>query len=204
MSREETFRKEFDRYIKRDGARKLLGWLLESDFFTAPASARYHSAFPEGLIEHSLRVFYRLRDLWMNEYGTEKLTEEVMESLAICGLLHDVCKANFYTISLRNVKNDETGVWEKKPYYEVKELFPYGHGEKSVYILSQFIKLSEEEAMAIRWHMGAFDDSAKGHALSQAFRSYPLALMLHLADMQANYLDEIEGVQALDGTGKVS
>lgn len=204
MDREETFRKEFASYIKRDGARKLLGWLLESDFFVAPASARYHSAFPGGLVEHSLRVFYRLRDLWMNEYGVEKLTEEIMESLAICGLLHDICKANFYTISMRNVKNDETGKWEKKPYYEVQDILPYGHGEKSVYILRSFIPLKEEEAMAIRWHMGAFDDSAKGHALSQAFRSYPLALMLHLADMQANYLDEMEGVQAINGNGEIS
>lgn len=204
MNREETFRREFDRNIKRDGNRKLLGWLLGSDFFTAPASTKFHSAFEGGLVEHSLRVFYRLRDLWIHEHGAENITEEVMESLAVCGLLHDVCKANFYTISMRNVKNEETGVWEKKPYYEVKEQFPYGHGEKSVYILRSFIKLSDEEAMAIRWHMGAFDDSAKGHALSQAFRTYPLALMLHIADMQANYWDEIEGVQAISGAGKIS
>ena len=204
MTREEAFRKEFTTFIKRDGARKLYGWLLESDFFTAPASSKYHSAFPEGLCEHSLRTFDRLRNLWIAEHGLESLTEAILESMAICGLLHDVCKANFYKVSTRNVKNEEKGTWEKQPYYEVDEMLPYGHGEKSVYILSQFIHLSEEEAMAIRWHMGGFDSSAQGAALSKAFRKYPLALMLHIADMQANYWDEEEGVQTLDGTNRIS
>lgn len=131
MTREEAFRKEFTTFIKRDGARKLYGWLLESDFFTAPASSKYHSAFPEGLCEHSLRTFDRLRNLWIAEHGIESLTEEILESMAICGLLHDVCKANFYKVSTRNVKNEEKGTWEKQPYYEVDEMLPYGHGESA-------------------------------------------------------------------------
>lgn len=194
MDREFQFKNEFDMHIKRDGVRQLLGWLFDSDFFTAPASTKYHSACPGGLLKHSLCTFYRLRDLWISENGMENLTPEIMESLAICGLLHDICKANFYTVDFRKVKNDDTGVWEKKPYYAVKDELPYGHGEKSVYIISQFMKLTEEEAMAIRWHMGAYGDDAKSPALQVATRKYPLVLMLQMADMMASNWDEEEGL----------
>ena len=100
---------------------------------------------------------------------------------------------------MRNVKNDETGVWEKVPFFQVEDAFPYGHGEKSVFLINWFMRLSVEEAMAIRWHMGGFDDSAKagGYAMSEAFRMYPLAVMTHLADLEATYLLE-------KGTSKVN
>lgn len=163
--------------IKRDGADKLLKWLEESDFFTAPASTKYHGVYEGGLVEHSVNVFNRL--------GRND------ETGAIVSLLHDVCKANFYTISYRNAKN-ESGEWERVPYFSIEEKFPYGHGEKSVFIISQFIKLTIEEAMAIRWHMGGFDEAVKGgsYALSGAWEKYPLGVLLHCADLQASYIDE--------------
>lgn len=184
--------------IVRPGADKLLGWLENSDFFTAPASTRFHLARPGGLVEHSIHVYARLRELFSREKerdndGLIELLPEEEEAIAVCALLHDICKANFYAVEMRNRKNEQ-GQWEKYPFYVVDDQLPYGHGEKSVYIASGFMKLSREEAMAIRWHMGAFDDSVKGgsYAMGGAFEKFPLALLLHMADMQATYLDEVE------------
>lgn len=180
----ETFIRVYNANIKREGADKLLAWLKASDFFTAPASTRFHGAHEGGLLEHSLNVYNRFEC-------------ENEETRAICALLHDVCKANFYTVSMRNVKN-ERGAWESVPYYTVDDKLPYGHGEKSVYIIGGFMKLSREETMAIRWHMGGFDDSVKGgsYALSGAFGAYPLAVKLHVADLLATYLDENDEMTA--------
>ena len=118
--------------------------------------------------------------------------EDNLESFAICGLLHDLCKAQFYKVGSRNVKNEETGQWEKVPFYQVEDSFPYGHGEKSVFLIERFMRLKTSEAMAIRWHMGGFDDSVRGgsFAMSNAFRMYPLAVKLHLADLESTYLRE--------------
>ena len=187
----EKFKSEYAK-IKRPGADKLLAWLENSDFFTAPASTKYHLARPGGLVEHSLNVYNRLTELCIAE-NFEDMDESKLESLAIIGLLHDVCKVDFYSMEFRNRKN-EHGAWEQYPVYVVNDKLPYGHGEKSVYIISSFMKLTREEAMAIRWHMGAFeaDSTASGYSLSAAFRQYPLALLTHLADMQATYLDEKE------------
>jgi len=128
-------------------------------------------------------------------YLTEKyqqdpriMPEGVFETLAICGLLHDVCKANFYKLSTRNVKNESTGAWDKLPYYSVEDQLPYGHGEKSVYIISGFMRLTREEAFAIRFHMGDYADKN----VPTAFGKFPLALMLHIADLEATFLDEKE------------
>lgn len=187
------FIKIFTENIHRSGADKLLAWLESTDFFTAPASTKYHGAHEGGLCEHSVNVFKRLAAIACSEWGNEpEYCENHIEDLAICGLLHDVCKANFYKTSTRNVKNEETGQWEKQPYYSVEDQLPYGHGEKSVYIISGFMRLTREEAMAIRWHMGGFDDAVKGgsYAISGAFDKFPLAVMLHCADLQATYLDE--------------
>lgn len=171
--------------IKRDGAEKLLAWLEKTDFFTAPASTKFHCACECGLVMHSINVYKTLRDQYFAEGDSE-------ESFAICALLHDICKAQYYKVSTRNVKNDETGQWEKVPFYSVDDSFPYGHGEKSVFLIERFMRLKVEEAVAIRWHMGGFDDSVKagGYALSQAFDKYPLAVKLHLSDLQSTYLKE--------------
>lgn len=190
MNRKEQFCTEYDKYIKREGNRDFLDWLLKTDFFTAPASTKFHGAYEGGLVEHSLNVFYRLRNLYTAECGESALSDRMMETIAVCGLLHDICKVNFYSTSTRNVKNEKTGQWEKQPYYTVADQFPYGHGEKSVYIINSFFKLNRDEALSIRWHMGGFDESAKGFALSQTYENCQLALLLHMADMMATYLDE--------------
>ena len=112
--------------------------------------------------------------------------------MAICALLHDLCKAEFYKVSFRNVKDEQTGKWEKVPYYTIEDKYPFGHGEKSVFLIERFMKLKVDEAIAIRWHMGGFDDAARGgsFAVSGAFEKYPLAAMLHIADIEATYLME--------------
>ena len=185
----------YQKLITRPGADKLLAWLETTDFFEAPASTRFHLSRPGGLVEHSVHVYERLRALFIAEKERADLcagiTSQEEETIAICGLLHDVCKANFYTVEMRNRKNEQ-GQWEKYPFYVVNDQLPYGHGEKSVYIISSFMKLSREEAMAIRWHMGFSDNDFKagGFSVGNAFEKIPLALLTHMADLQATYLDE--------------
>ena len=178
--------------ITRPGADKLLAWIESSDFFAAPASTRFHLSSPGGLLEHSLHVFERMKAICANEATiTPGFNEPSMETIAVCGLLHDICKANFYAVEMRNRKNDQ-GRWEQYPFYVVDDKLPYGHGEKSVYIISGFMRLSREEAMAIRWHMGFSDNDFKGggYSVGNAFEKFPLAVLLHIADLQATYLDE--------------
>ena len=187
----------FTKYVTRDGADKLLEYLTNSDFFTAPASGKFHLAERGGLCQHSINVYKRLLQLAMQEYGANYRDTVSDETIAICGLLHDVCKVNYYVVDYRNVKEDN--VWVKKPFFAVDEKFPYGHGEKSVFIVSQYIKLTVEEAMAINWHMGGFDERVKGgsYSLSNAYAKYKLALLMHVADLTATYLDEDRGFNAL-------
>ena len=183
--------------ITRPGADKLLAWLETTDFFEAPASTRFHLSHPGGLVEHSIHVYHRLHDLFVSERQNREndpfieLSDNEEETIAICGLLHDICKANFYAVEMRNRKNEQ-GQWEKYPFYVVNDQLPYGHGEKSVYIISGFMKLTREEAMAIRWHMGFSDNDfrAGGFSVGNAFEKFPLALLTHMADLQATYLDE--------------
>lgn len=179
--------------IKREGADKLLEYLAnKSDFFTAPASSKFHSDFEGGLCSHSVNVYNRLIALLEAEYGDSWKDLYSPETVAIVGLLHDVCKINYYEVDFRNVKNKDTGAWEKVPYYRVEDKLPYGHGEKSVYIISGFMRLTREEAMAINWHMGGFDDRVRGgsYTVGVAFQQYPLAVLAHTADFLATYLDE--------------
>ena len=193
--RDNEFITTYRALIKREGADKLLDYLMtKSDFFTAPASSRFHYDFEGGLCAHSLNVYNRLVKLLESEYGEAWKETYSPESVAIIGLLHDLCKTNYYKVSYRNVKNEETGAWEKKPFYAVEDELPYGHGEKSVYIISGFMRLTREEAMAINWHMGGFDDRVRGggFTVGQAYYKYPLAALAHSADFLATYLDERE------------
>lgn len=190
MNYKEQFEKIFKENIKREGADKLLDWLEKSDFFTAPASTKFHSAHEGGLCEHSVKVYHRYLNLIKNEFG-ENFEEKISkESIALVSLCHDVCKVNTYKIEYRNVK--ENGTWVQKPYYAVDDKLPYGHGEKSVYIINGFTRLSREEALAINWHMGAFDLRVQGgsYSLKDVFLTYPTAFLLHIADVMASYLDE--------------
>ncbi|MBQ8965363.1 hydrolase [Ruminococcus sp.] len=184
----------FKANVTRPGSDKLLNYLLSenSDFFTAPASTRYHCAYEGGLCDHSLHVYYCLKDyLERNRVKDEYGLSYPDESIAVVALLHDICKVNLYRTSFRNKKNDVTGVWEKVPYYEYHDTLPYGHGEKSVYIVSSYMRLTREEAMAIRWHMG-FSGEENVNTIGRALGMYPLALATHIADMEATFYIEGE------------
>ena len=164
--------------VKREGVQELLAWLETTDFYTAPCSTKYHLSRECGLLEHSLHVYDCLQGKGLDH-----------ESVTITALSHDFCKIGFYAQEMRNVK--ENGAWVQKPYYMVKDQYPFGHGEKSALFVNRFIKLKTSEHMAIRWHMGGFTPGIQDFSLSQsmaeAFRSYPLALYLHMADMEATY-----------------
>lgn len=190
MGYREQFIEIYNREIKREGADKLLTYLEGSDFFTAPASTKFHAACQEGLAMHSLNVYYRLKELIANEKSLWA-ADVSEESIAICGLLHDVCKAETYKIDYKNVKQPD-GSWERRPFYTVDEELPYGHGEKSVYIINGYMRLTREEAISINWHMGGFDERAKsyGAVMANAYSRFPLAVMLHIADLAAAYFDE--------------
>lgn len=194
MDKKDEFLQIFDGKIKREGSEALRAYLEESDFFRAPASMRYHCAYAGGLCEHSVNVYRRLLNHMRTEYGDtyEKIASD--ESIAICGLLHDLCKIHFYRSDFRNVK--ENGEWVKKPCFVREELFPYGHGEKSVFIANRFIRLTNAEAMAINWHMGGFDYRVKGgdYSISEAYCKFPLAVWLHVSDLEATYIDEKRGI----------
>lgn len=157
MSGKEEFIEIFREKITRPGADALLDYLEnKSDFFTAPASARYHGAYAGGLCDHSLNVYHCLVDYLARERVQELYGLEYSEeSVAVVALLHDLCKVGCYKKSFRNVKNDATGQWERVPTFTFDDPLPYGHGEKSVYIANGFIRLTREEAMAIRWHMAS-------------------------------------------------
>ncbi len=193
MTPKEEFISIYTENIKRQGADKLLEFLKKSDFFTAPSSTRYHGSYEGGLVQHSLNVYHCLKD-----YLSRPRTKEVYgmdfseETIALVALLHDICKVNFYAIEYRNKKND-AGVWEKVPCYTINDTLPYGHGEKSVYIISGYLygdgRLTRDEAFAIRWHMG-FSGIEDENTIGKALEMYPLAFALHVADMEATYFLE--------------
>jgi len=164
--------------INREGMDKLIEFLENSDFFTAPASTRYHGAWEGGLLAHSMKVYEIL-----------KTKTEDSDAVKIVALLHDICKTNFYKTDFRNVKNN--GVWEQVPYYTIDDTIPYGHGEKSVMMISEFIKLTPEEKYAIRWHMGFTEPKELYGTLGQAYKKYPLALLTFEADLEATYFYDI-------------
>lgn len=140
-------------YINRPGADKLLEWLEQIGFFTAPAYA--------------------------------------VDTIAVVALLHDVCKADAYKVEKKNQKQKD-GSWQQVDTYGYTNNFPVGHGEKSIIQIMRFMYLTEEEVLAIRWHMGAFDNAVKGgsYDMNYAFAQSRLAAMLHIADMMATHLDE--------------
>lgn len=191
MSKKDEFLQIYRTNITREGSDKLLEYLLsdKSDFFTAPASTRYHGAYEGGLLEHSLNVYHCLKDYLARERVREVYGMDYSEeTIAVAALLHDLCKVNFYKTDYRNAKND-LGVWEKVPYYTIDDKLPYGHGEKSVYIITGFMRLTREEAFAIRYHMGFSSTEDKGQ-IGKAFEMFPLAFALSTADMEASYFLE--------------
>lgn len=192
------------KYIKREGIDQLLDWLSLTDFYTAPASSRFHGSCEGGLVMHSLNVFKRLKDL-VEVYDDGTIS---YESQAIVALFHDLCKVNYYSVGTRNqktydpskvataspyqVKRDSGGayIWESVPYYTVDEHFSFGgHGSKSMFLVMNFIKLYPDEAAAINCHMGPWDRQDYGRP-GEVFDKNLLAWMLHVADEAATYIDK--------------
>ena len=193
MTQEKTIQvfRNYFKNIKRPGAADLLQWIEANGFFEAPASKRHHGAKPGGLAEHSLNVMQRLS--WLNNEEKKRQHErgEIkdgewydFETVVICGLLHDLCKIDAY-------KETPEGSNRR---YDITRNFPAGHGEKSVILTMRFMWLTDEEILAIRWHMGQYDFYAKGggYDLDNAFKQCKLAVMLHIADMMATHFDEAE------------
>ena len=190
MDSKEVFLQIYRDNIHREGSDALLDYLEhKSDFFTSPASARFHGSYPGGLCEHSVNV-YRCLEAYLERERVRKLygLDYSPETVALVSLLHDVCKIGCYRGGTRNVKGPD-GKWQSVPTFFYEDNLPYGHGEKSVYILSGFLRLTREEAMAIRWHMGFSGDEDK-RLVGQAFQQYPLAFALSVADMEATYFLE--------------
>lgn len=179
----------FEEKIKRRNSEYLLNYIInKSDFFTAPASTRYHGAYEGGLCEHSLQVYDCLKDYLSRPRVKEIYELEASEeTIAIVALLHDLCKVNCYKVEMKNKKID--GEWQQVPYYAFDDPYPYGHGEKSVFMIQHYIALKEAEAMAIRYHMG-FSSSESANQVGKAFTMYPLAFALSTADMEATYFLE--------------
>lgn len=169
----------------RPGASEFMKWLESTDFFTAPASTKYHLSTPGGLVMHSVNV--AMHAMWLCEnYCAEELTE----SAILCGLVHDICKVGLYKPSTRRVRGED-GTWQTVPSYEHNDTLPLGHGEKSVFLAERHgLQLSDEEAAAIRWHMGPYRDRDAVREMSEAFQRFPLAAILHNADMAATYIIE--------------
>lgn len=192
MSCKEEFIELFKTHITRPGADALLDYLTNKcDFFTAPASARYHGAYEGGLCEHSLNVYHCLKEYLERERVKELYGLEYSdETIAIVSLLHDLCKIGCYQAGVRNVKGPD-GKWTQVPTYNFHDPMPYGHGEKSVYVVNGFLRLTREEAFAIRYHMG-FSGSEDARQVGNAFQMYPLAFCLSVADMEATYFLEGE------------
>ena len=190
MDSKEVFLQIYRDNIHREGSDALLDYLEhKSDFFTSPASARFHGSYPGGLCEHSVNV-YRCLEAYLERERVRELygLDYSPETVALVSLLHDVCKIGCYRGGTRNVKGPD-GKWQSVPTFFYEDNLPYGHGEKSVYILSGFLRLTREEAMAIRWHMGFSGDEDK-RLVGQAFQQYPLAFALRVADMEATYVLE--------------
>ena len=188
MTKREEFIAVYQENITRRGADRLLEWLDSdaSDFFTAPSSTRFHGSYEGGLVEHSLNVYECLKD-----YLARPRTKELYgmdyspETIAVTALLHDICKVGFYAVDYRNAKNEQ-GAWERVPYYTIRDTLPYGLGEKSVYMIQSFMRLTRDEAFAIRYHMG-FSGNEDKNNIGRALEMFPLALAVNVADMEATY-----------------
>lgn len=177
--------------IARPGMDKLMVMIEKSDFYTAPASTRFHGAYEGGLLEHSLHVYERLNNKKHNDpFWVEQLANVEDESIVITALFHDICKTYFYTVEMRNKKVD--GSWVQVPAYTVNDKIPYGHGEKSVMMLEEYIKLKPVERYAIRWHMGPYSGDQDWNTLGTAMEKYPLVLALFESDMEATHIMEKE------------
>ena len=184
----------------RDGIEDLIGFIRKSDFYTAPASSRFHNCHEGGLLEHTMNVYNCLMNKKENPVFKDALPED--SSMILIALLHDICKTFMYATEYKNKKvysehgskSDSNGRfdWVTVPGYTVQDEIPYGHGEKSVMMVEQYIPLKPAERYAIRWHMGFTEPKENWNTLSAAIRKYPVILAVSEADLESTYLLEEE------------
>lgn len=183
--------------VQRDGIERLVEYLRSSDFYRAPASTRYHSCHEGGLLEHTMKVYQCLINKVSNPIWGEIIKNTSRDTLIIIALLHDLCKTNFYVPERKSRKTGRQlpngkPEWEDYMGYSIDDKLPFGHGEKSVYMASGFIRLTREEALCLRWHMGFSEGKENMNSLSAAIKLFPLILALNEADTEATYLLEKE------------
>ena len=195
--------------VDRAGIDKLIGYIRnKTDFYKAPASTRFHLACEGGLLQHSLNVYDCLVAKKESPVWKSILEGIPNESLVIMALLHDLCKTNFYKEGTKNQKtydsekvaaaepwqrkHDQMGdfVWETIKTYQIDDQLPLGHGEKSVMLIQCYIRLTMQEVMAIRWHMGFSEAKENYNAVGQAMEKYPVVLALYEADLEATKILE--------------
>ena len=222
MNNKERFEELMNMAAERPGWSNLMNYIQKSDFYTAPASSRFHLSCEGGLLQHSLNVYDALTGRLTYVVETDEMVLQISghtvatfkkETLAITALLHDLCKTNFYTVEYRNqktydkekvakanpyqVKKDNGGqfIWEQAPFYAINDKNPYGHGEKSVMMIEEFMKLTMEERYAIRWHMGMANVNNNDlQSFNASCEKYPLVLLLHNADQEAShFMEEKDG-----------
>lgn len=199
--------------VTRKGKDDLMNYIRTyTDFYTAPASTQFHLACEGGLLQHSLNVYDCLVEK-KNSPVWKKVFENIPdESLIVMALLHDLCKVNFYVKGIKNqktydpekvnaaegwqVKHDGIGdfIWETVLRYEINDVIPLGHGEKSVIMINSFMQLRIDEIFAIRWHMGFSEEKSQYKAVGEAMEKYPIVLALYEADLEASkLLEDVSG-----------
>ena len=192
---------ELLRSTNRDGIENLISWLTEkSDFFNAPSSTIYHGNFAGGLCQHSLNVYYAAKKFY-ETYKELSLPEKDIadikeDNIIIAALLHDLCKANFYSAVQKWHKNEDN-TWTKYFSYKIDEKLPLGHGPKSIFIAQTFIRLTGAELCAIMWHMGMSDIGAwmsnyQKPSMQTSYEKVPLSVLIMQADFFASYCLEKE------------
>lgn len=198
------------RSTNRDGIEELIKWIQSTDFYIAPARTAHGCAYPGGLLKHSLNVYHLLLhklsprpgSVWK---GISTDPDISSDSIVIVSLLHDLCKTGLFRVEKFNkktydpekikkanswdVKKDRDGlfVWESVPGYKIDEKIPLGYGEKSVILALKYIRLTDSEIYAIRWHRGALDTDSN-REIGDVFANVPLALALYEADLEATFI----------------
>ena len=189
--------------VERQGANidGLITKLESSDFFTAPASTRFHNSFEGGLADHVINVYYNLKSLVERKHLQDTISED---SIIICGLLHDMSKINFYKPTIKNKKvYSENGSkydtlgnydWVSEYQWSVvdeSERFIYGnHEENSEFMVRYYIPLTLQESIAILHHHGGKGYDSTPQNLLAIMNDNPLLTLLHVADMISTYVDE--------------
>ena len=194
------YKKEFIELLKttnRQGIDDLVEELEDLFFFKAPASTKFHLNEDGGLVQHSLNVCKAALSMRksMIELDDSLLEALPKDSVIIASLLHDTCKADIYKPTMKKEKN-RFGMWCDVPGYDVDySNFPLGHGEKSVIVpLRSGFELTDDEIMAIRWHMNAWDLPFQSYDIKSNFNKAkeicPLLSLVQAADCLASNLLE--------------